>query len=273
MRGQGEDHAVARSGRSTVRARVDRERRILRAAMVASALLHVLAIGILGGLLHAPRSEPSSRPVPYLVHPPSGMRAVNVAPVAAGEAPVPREPRAPLVEEEEGGVPTAEQTAPAPTPGPRVADDRSAADRLAPRLIDARLWRPMVLIPREPTLADVQARIAAATELLSDSALADAEARIRATDWTVKDGDGGRWGISPGKLHLGKLTLPLPVYVEEYDPRRGEYWELEAQVDRTRFLESFEDRVRKIRERRERERQERQEEGGGTVAGSGGGTP
>lgn len=270
MRGQGEDHAAARGGRSTVRARHDRERRVLRAALFASALLHVLALGILGGLLEAPRSERPSTPVPYTIEPPAGMRAVNIRPVAAGEAPSPPEPRT-TPEEEVAAVRTPDPAPAATRPGPRVADGRSAADRLAPRLIDARLWRPMVLIPREPTLADVQARIAAAVELLSDSALADAEARIRATDWTAKDADGGRWGISPGKLHLGKLTLPLPVYVEEYDPRRDEYYDLEAQVDRTRFLESFEDRVRKIRERRERERRQRQEEEAGAVAGSGGG--
>ena len=272
MRGQGEDHDGARVGRNTVRARADRERGVLRAGMVLSALLHVLVIGYLGALLDAPPAERPSSPEPYVLEPPSGMRAVNVTPVAAGDAPSLPEPSPPLVREEESIVPP-EPTPRMTAPGPRVADGRTAADRLAPRLIDARLWRPMVLIPREPTFADVQARIAAATELLSDSALADAEARIRATDWTVKDGDGGRWGISPGKLHLGKLTLPLPVYVEEYDPQRGEYYDLEAQVDRTRFLESFEDRVRKIRERRERERRQRQEEEGGTVAGGGGGDP
>lgn len=273
MRGQEEDHGVAPAGRSTVRTRVDRERRVLRTGLVVSAVLHVLALGILGGLLEAPRSGRPARPVPYMVEPPPGMRAVNVTPVA-GEAPSLREPRTPLADqEEEVSVRRRDPSAPAaaPTPAPRVADGRSAADRLAPRLIDARLWRPMILVPREPTLADVQARIAAAAELLSDSALADAEAKIRATDWTVKDADGGRWGISPGKLHLGKLTLPLPIsYAEGYDPARDEYYDLQAQVDRTRFLESFEDRVRKIRERRERERRERQEEDGGTVAGSGG---
>ena len=274
MRGQEEDHGVARGGRSTVRVRVDRERRVLRTGLVVSIVLHILALGILGGLLEAPRSGRPPSQVPFIAEPPSGMRAVNIAPVA-GEAPSLREPRTPLLDQDDevaAPSPDASTAAAAPTPGPRIADGRSAADRLAPRLIDARLWRPMILVPREPTFADVQARIAAATEMLSDSALADAEAKIRATDWTVKDGDGGRWGISPGKLHLGKLTLPLPIsYAEGYDPARDEYYDLQAQVDRTRFLESFEERVRKIRERRERERRERQEEEGGTVAGSGGG--
>ncbi|NIP81429.1 MAG: hypothetical protein GWM90_20320 [Gemmatimonadetes bacterium] len=124
----------------------------------------------------------------------------------------------------------------------------------------------MILIPREPTLDDVEARIAAAVELLSDSALAEAEAAVRARDWTVEDASGGRWGISPGKIHLGKLTLPLPIWFPVDDGGGASQWyELEAQLDRTRILESFEDRVRAIRERRDRERAERRagDNGGG----------
>lgn len=264
MRGRGEDTAAARTGRRTVRARIGRERRVLRTGLLLSVVLHVLAIGVIGGLLDRPAQRRSAPATPLIAMPPAGMRAIDIAlaPTAGEPAPVP-EPRRPERDEVAVVAPTEPDAA---VPGP---DGLTAADRLAPRLVDARLWRPMVLIPREPTLADVQARVAAALELLSDSALAAAEARIRATDWTVRDADGGRWGISPGKLHLGKLTLPLPIYyAEEWDPERGEWYDLEAQVDRTRFLESFEDRVRAIRERRDRER--RQEEGGGAVAGSGG---
>lgn len=266
MRGRGEDQAVARSGRSSVRARLGRERRILRIGLALSALLHLGILAVVGGLLEAPREGRPAGPTPFMAEPPSGMRAVNLRTVEIADAVELIEPRPP---ERRAVVAVEPPRAAAPSEAP-VADDRTAADRLAPRLIDPRLWRPVVLIPREPSFADVEARVAAAIELLSDSALADADARLRATDWTVKDADGGRWGISPGKLHLGKLTLPLPIYyVEEYDPRRGEWYDLEAQVDRTRFLESFEDRVRKIRERRDRERREAQEEGG-AVAGSGG---
>lgn len=268
MKGPREDHAVARSGRRTVRERVGRERRVLRAGLLVSVLLHLVAVGVIGGLLER-RPEPPPPPAPLLAEPPSGMRAVRitVSPSAPTTQPVvePRRPEDEAREEVELRVPDIAVAAP--------ADDRTAADRLAPRLVDPRLWRPVVLIPRDATLADVQARVDAALELLSDSALADAEARVRATDWTVRDGEGGRWGISPGKLHLGKLTLPLPLYyTEEWDPERGEWYDLEAQVDRALILESFEDRVRAIRERRDRERRERREkEEGGAVAGSGSG--
>lgn len=195
------------------------------------------------------------------------MRAVSVVTVAGEQPATVVEPPSPDREEVVIAAPTPRETAPTPVP-----DDLTAADRLAPRLVDPRLWRPMVLIPGEPTLADVQARVHAAVELLSDSALADAERRIRATDWTVMDADGEKWGISPGLIHLGKVKIPLPIYyVEEYNPARDQWLELEAQVDRARFLESFEDRVRIIRERRDRERRERIREEGGAVTGGGNG--
>lgn len=269
MRGSREDHAVAGSGRSPARARVGRERRVLGAALVLSALLHLLLIGVVGGLLETPRDGERSRPTPFIAEPPAGMRAVNVRAVAGEPTSAPVPPR-PAEREEERIVMAPVDPAPEAEPAP--ADDRTAADRLAPRLVDPRLWRPIVLIPREPTLADVQARLDAAVELLSDSALAETERQLRATDWTVADASGGRWGISPGFLHLGKLKIPLPLeYAREYDPERDQFLEIEAQVDRTRFVESFEDRVRKIRERRDRERRERQQEQEGAVAGSGGG--
>lgn len=268
MKGRGRD-PVAPSGRSTIRARTRRDRRVARTGLVLSAVIHVLAMGLIGGLLERPR-PPESRPSPLYVEPPRGMRAVALAPAPSAATPDAVDPREPVPEERVVVLSApAEDEADEPEP----ADDLSAADRLAPRLIDPRIWRPVVLIPREPTLADVRARLDAAMELLSDSALAEAERAMRAVDWTVEDADGGRWGISPGKLHLGKLTLPLPIYftIPGRDPAQAEWYDLEAQVDRTRFLDSFEERVRAIRERRDRERTERREgESGGVAGGSGG---
>ena len=75
--------------------------------------------------------------------------------------------------------------------------------------------------------------------------------------------------ITVGLVEINGKPTVTPIL--ELRPVKSEWYDLEAQVDRTRFLESFEDRVRSIRERRDRERRERrQEEGGGAVAGSGG---
>ncbi|MFW5950826.1 MAG: hypothetical protein ACOCVZ_01780 [Gemmatimonadota bacterium] len=247
--------------RPTLRQRRARDRRVLATGLAVSLAIHLVAVGVVGGWLE-PQPRPATAPVgPALVQPPPGMRLVEVRPLPddalteperPGEDERPPATAPPMVASARtDSVPAAADSMP--------ADALTAADRLAPRVVDPRLWRPMVLIPREPTFEDVQARIAEAVELLSDSALADAEAAVRARDWTVEDAKGGKWGISPGKLHLGSLTLPLPIWFPEDPEARAEqelWYELDRQLERSMILESFEDRVRAIRERRERERAE-----------------
>lgn len=201
-----------------------------------------------------------------IIEPPRGMRAVELRVEPAASAPA-AHPERPVQEERPELEPEKRVAVAAPPRADREpADSLSASDRLAPRIVDPRLWQPMILIPREPTLADVEARIAAAVELLSDSALAEADAVMRARDWTVQDGKGGKWGVSPGKLHLGNVTLPLPIWFP-VDPEalaaEAQWYELDQQLERTRILESFEERVRAIRDRRERERAEARKAGNG----------
>lgn len=252
-----------RASRSASQSRA-RYSRALRVGLAISAILHLVAVVVVSDWLAPPEEQPAARQAPVLVTPPRGLRAVDLSVVDAGRPVVPERP-APAPEPE----PERSRPAPAVTPEPDAtpvpADQITAADRLAPRVVDPRLWRPMVLMPREPTLEDVEARIAAAVELLSDSALAEAEAALRARDWTVTDAEGRRWGISPGKLHLGSLTLPIPIWFP-VDPGaeadRNAWYELDGQMERARVLESFEDRVRAIRERRERERAGKADNGG-----------
>lgn len=252
------------SGRRSGGDRRAAERRVLYIGLAISLALHVLVIALAGRWL-----EPAvgyERAAPEVTAPELDrtMRAVALA--EPTEPTEPTEPApAPEIEEPERVPPR--PAAPRP-PSARTEDAapeaeverRTAAERLAPRVVDPRLWRPLVLLPREPTFEEVQDRVAAAMEMLSDSALADAERAIRSRDWTVEDARGGRWGISPGKIHLGSITLPLPLYfpVDMEAELANAYWyELEAQLERTEFLESFDARVKAIRERRERERGER----------------
>lgn len=245
-------------------ARRARERRVLWVGLLLSLVAHVVIGGLVGAWLEADTERQRPRAQPLVAEPPRGLRAIELAPVPDAAAPEPPE--------------EPERREPEPESRPVVArtesvdslpaDTLSAADRLAARIVDPRLWRPMILLPREPTLEDVEARIAAAVELLSDSALADVDAAMRARTWTVEDASGGQWGISPGKLHLGQLTLPLPIWFPvnpDAVASEQQWYELERQLDRARILESFEERVRAIRERRDRERAERQnaENGGG----------
>jgi hypothetical protein len=244
-----------RTGRLSTPERRAGERRILLAGLAVSLALHVLLIPMAGRWL-----DPEVRVVPVpreeqVAEPEQAIRAVRLAdglrepePVEPVVEPVPAPPPPPAPPREGPERPEPE------------VERRALAERLAPRVVDPRLWRPMIILPREPTLQDVQDRVAAAIEMLSDSALAEAERAVRAREWTVEDARGGRWGISPGKIHLGSLTLPLPLFFPpdmEAEARNAYWYELDTQLDRAEFLENFEGRVRAIRERRDRERADR----------------
>ena len=236
-----------------------RERRVLWVGLAVSAAIHAVALGLAGGWLE-PDPVPARPTGAVVAEPARGMRAIELATPSERERPrVPEVPDEPDAEPEtENAPPVVARTEPGAVP----ADSVSAADRLAPRVVDPRLWEPMVLLPLELSIEDVEARVGAAIEMMSDSALAEAEAAVRARDWTVEDDSGGRWGISPGKIHLGKVTLPLPIWIPvsiDDDLEQQRWYGLDRDLERARILESFEERVKAIRERRDRERTERLE--------------
>jgi hypothetical protein len=161
--------------------------------------------------------------------------------------------------------PNAVPTPPAATPGEPNAEGGggSLVDRLAPPTADPRLFRPMDPsgIVNGPEAS--RARLADRVRQFNDSIVAERLAAERATDWTVKGEDGKRWGVSPGKLHLGDITLPLPLAFATPPGRRDEmnartqHWsEIEAQASRAESKDNFRDRVKEIRKRRDRERAE-----------------
>ena len=259
-------------GRPTAPARRSRERRILLVGLVLSTLLHGI---VLVGTHHLldPTSSPAESPGPVLVEPPAGLRAVMIrkVPGPAVAEPAPPDPPAETPAARADADPPAEErpervvqldTAAQREP---VLADRTAADRLTPRVVDPRLWEPVVVLSAGARIDEVEARVGAAVALLGDSALAAAERAVRSRDWTVESESGKRWGISPGMLHLGDVKMPLPIFFE-VDPdaqaEREMWYDLQAQIDRARILESFESRVKAIRERRDRERTERREGGG-----------
>ena len=80
-------------------------------------------------------------------------------------------------------------------------------------------------------------------------------------DWTYTDDDGKRWGVSPGRIHLGDITLPLPfgfgTAVGKRDEVNDLLWqwdELYRQGVRAEVAETWRDRAEAIRMRRDRER-------------------
>lgn len=160
---------------------------------------------------------------------------------------------------------------------PAAGGDRwtnlSPADWLRPRIGDPRLWER----PAPPPLAEpsdierARARIAQRLGEWNDSVAAGAAEAARATDWTVTDKNGGRWGVSPGKIHLGDLTLPLPFGFsapphqrEAAAERARRDKEIADQGARSQADENLEERAKAIRERKDREREEKKKSGSGS---------
>lgn len=146
--------------------------------------------------------------------------------------------------------------------GELVPPGLTAAERLRPNLSEARLWTDLppeffelTFEQREELL--LSSRI---VEWYDSLAIARA-AEERFTDWTFRDSNGGRWGISDGQIHLGSITLPLPVNFgapvgkrDEYARRIFEFEEIQRQSQRYLIETSWKERAAAIRVRRDKER-------------------
>ena len=191
------------------RARRRGERHGIVTGLVVSGLAHLLLI-VLYPFFTAP--YPTGLPIPFPPPPapePGGMQVVQIVEVITPEAVDPTEPveiEPPDAPEETPEVPDFEEEQ-------RVQFHRylTAAERLRLREGDPRLWRPI-----DPSLAApspehlLETRLAIAIRDSNDSIAAAIEAELALTDWTHTDDEGKRWGVSPGKIHLGDITIPLP---------------------------------------------------------------
>lgn len=258
----------------------ERERRrrspVLAVAMAISALIHALLIFLYP--LWVQRLQPGSPTVP----PSPAVRIQGTELIHIVEVPPGAEPAAEEEEEEEEEQP-AEVTAPSPVPeratpvvtptepeGPRG----TPAERLRPNRENSRLWAPVdedlaELTPEERLQIEIEMEL----QRWNDSVAAAAAAAAGATDWTHTDSEGNRWGISPGKLHLGKITLPLPIYFGpangiERDRLAREAYELsdiERGASTGAVRESMKERAQAIRKRKDAERAARMREEGDTI--------
>ncbi len=203
-----------------------------------------------------------------------GMHVVQVVEISSPDEPDDDEP-----EPSPDPVPEPSVAAPGPEPaaGPEregVEDEQAeqggvrAADQLRVVSSDPRLWRPALPAIFALTEAErMQLELAGRLEEWNDSVIAAMAAESAMTDWSVTDDEGNRWGFSPGQIHLGSLTLPLPfnfgtsTWQRERAARRA--WEdadilnnLSSQAARA----SWEERARAIRERKDRQRREAEEQ-------------
>jgi hypothetical protein len=236
-----------------MRERVRRHERAVAVGLIASVLIHLLFVRLSPLIIRYLEPVIVYYVPTQVVMPEQGMRVVEVVVV---EGPVVEPAQEPEPEE----LPTEVEVEPTPFV--------SAAERLRPRVGDWRLWlvppimRRTDLTPAERA-AEVRARLYAILEAYDDSMAAELARELERLDWTIGE-EGEEWGISPGKIHLGGITLPLPLYfgLDPAEARRrqgsvDEWSAIQRQAGQGAIDEAFEERVRAIRERRAREAAER----------------
>lgn len=239
------------------------DRRQIAVGLGLSALVHLVAIFLYPLLSGPPTVGPISpyQPLPQVVE---GTTVIQLVEVAGPDPGDPDDP-SPLLDpsDPEVEVVTPDLEGHRSPLAPRY---RTAAERLRAGQGDPRLWSPVspeVVAPTELEL--LQFRLLAAIEEMNDSAAAEALALLESMDWTHTDDEGKKWGVSPGKIHLGDITIPLPFGFgppPDYNGDQAERAFRLADIERaagTRAAQlSWNDRREAMRQRRE-ERRAREE--------------
>ena len=241
-------------------------RRPLVAGLALSALAHLLGL-VAYSFSTAPAPDaptPAARPPATA---PGGTQVVRLVETGTSASGQPRDP----VRIEDPDQPAVQLQAPVleddlPAWTPRRYS--SAAERLRARAGDARLWMPM-----DPALVELtdheilELELMIALEAMNDSAFAEAERARAALDWTRTDEDGNKWGVSPGRIHLGKITVPLPFGFgppPDYTGERADMAFRIADIDRAAgsvaARRSWKERAEIMRRRREERRQAEEEQ-------------
>lgn len=179
-----------------------------------SAVVHLVAILLYSeidvrfGEMDPTADSDASLPV-------EGMEVVNLLEPPTDELDAPSQPQETLTAPSiTADIPLASgpvEERPPAVPGPPPGATITAANRLQPATYEEALWIP--LVPDAVTLSEqevLQSLIYSQLQAFNDSMAIRAAAEARGTDWTYTDEEGNRWGISPGKLHLGRFTIPLP---------------------------------------------------------------
>ncbi len=261
--GSSEGRTSQRSANPHRRFRGYRWRNPLGVGLGISAALHLLLI-ILYSLTSGP--SPSELILALPENPNSSISGTEIVNIVAVEGDVAAPIRPDPELEEVVEAPTFE---PESGPAPRSLDEfierrRTAGEILRPHAEDSILLREVN--PEFTRLSDArQAQLRMNWMVNEWNELEDSERRAaeEALDWTYTDEEGNKWGVSPGKLHLGGLTLPLPALSqpEGVDPAadrlRRDVAEVTDQAARGLVWQNWQRRAAEIRKRKDRERAER----------------
>lgn len=253
------DHSADRAWRNS-RGLGSRRVRLLAAGV--SVALHVVAIVLYTAFADILRPDTASLPIPTDSEVEQGLEVIRLLEIdEQPELEAPEEPEE-ITEVEVADADARPPFIPGPVVGELVPPGRTPAERLRPLLRDPRLWARLPDEFFELTLEEreeivLNARIAE----WYDSLAAAQAAEDRLTDWTFRDGDGGRWGVADGKIYLGDVALPLPVAFGPSVGKRDltnyrlwEFEEIERQSRRYLIEQTWKERAAAIRARRDRER-------------------
>jgi hypothetical protein len=252
---------------------------VLALALGISAVFHVITFRTISFELRLD-TQAVHAPPPRMIDMTPAMQAYDLIPVPVQVAPIEVQVRERLLLRE---TERAELQAPAAElPGMRPPAERlpsaSVRERLRYRMGSAQdVWRPPP--PAEPGELSpeerVHNRVASRLQEYNDSLAAETAARERALDWTVADAEGKRWGVSPGQIHLGDVTLPLPFAFAPPPGRREEiagrirtFEEIQYQAAQVETRQVIDDRARAMRERIDRERRARMSADSAGTSGS-----
>ena len=237
-------------------------RRALTAGIAASAALHVLVVVLYSVVMTQWNPPETLLGVDSPSRTVNEMRVVRVVeielPDLTAEPPeeLPEPTEEPNIELPDAGPPPLSDLVElsAPPPG-----SRRAAEILRVRSSDSRLWRPAM--PEAFELSDaefMELQLAGRLEEWADSMALVVDAELALTDWRTDD---GRWGVTPGQLHLGGITIPLPFYFGgnswQRDRATRRAWEdqdILNGVNAQDVRSSWSDRAEAIRRRRDRDR-------------------
>jgi hypothetical protein len=259
-RARGVDISSDRAARSRRPDHVSR--RLVWTTLAISAVLHLVAIAVYPLLFDRLRPEAVEYPFATVSSEPRGVaviRLVELDEEEALEAPAePEDVEIPLTPGVLFDVPSFEpdiEVEYAPVPP-------TAAERLRPNLVDARIWAPLDRVLGELTPAHREELLASGRLQEWYDSVRVAEAAERSlTDWTFTDESGKRWGISDGRVYLGDFSLPLPFEFgvtpgnrAEVNQRLYEFEEIQRQGRQMEIRDSWRERSEAIRARRDRER-------------------
>ena len=237
-----------------------RERRLL--SWILAALINAAVVALMIATNAPPRARRESLPVVRAILPTTDQPIIVNTPQDVKNAAVRNAQRRAALPNTAAPVPVsaAPSAAEAPAPSGKIVPESNASAAAAdPRLRTA----SQVLTPPSP-LGEARLRIERQVGRINDSIAAERATTEKARDWT-KGEEGNRWGLTPGKIHLGSKTLtvagatngaPVPDIIRPPPGRRDELaarlqnWnEIQAQVARAEQRAAFSERVEVIRAR------------------------